>query len=87
MLKEIRYLIFIFIIFLFFFVTGKYYISDENKKKSYKSLNNIEKRIKIFSQNLPILEEDTSNIIEYVENSNENKKKKFNFWQLLEANE
>ena len=32
---------------------------------------------------LPILENDTKNIIEYVEQSNK-KKKKFNFWKLLE---
>ena len=39
MLKEIKYLIFALIIFLFIFFTVKYYFSDNNKKKSYRSLN------------------------------------------------
>ena len=33
---------------------------------------------------LPILENDTENIIEYVNQTNKKKKKKFNFWKLLE---
>ena len=33
------------------------------------------------------LEDDTKNIIEYVEQSNNKKKKKFSFWKLLETNE
>ena len=37
---------------------------------------------------LPVLEDDTKNIIEYVEQpSNNKKKKKFNFWKLLDSNE
>jgi len=84
MLKEIKYLIFIIIISLFLFFTGKYYFSDKNIKKSYRSYNNIDKKIKIYSRDLPILENDTSNVIEYVSQSNKKKKKKFNFWKLLE---
>ena len=87
MLKEIKYLIFIVIIILFIFLISRYYFSDDNKKNSYRSLNNIEKKIDIFAEKLPVLEDDTKNIIEYVENSNSNKKKKFNFWKLLESNE
>tara|TARA_B100000902_G_scaffold194895_1_gene186186 strand:+ start:276 stop:539 length:264 start_codon:yes stop_codon:yes gene_type:complete len=87
MFKEIKYLIFIFIILLFLFLTGRYYFSDDNKKKSYRSLKTINEKIDIYVQNLPILENDTSNIIEYVEQSSDKKKKKFNFWKLLESNE
>ena len=87
MLKEIKYLIFTIIICFFLFFTGKYYFSDSNKKKSYRSLNNIDKKINIYAEKLPILEDDTKNIIEYVEKSNTKKKKKFNFWKLLESNE
>ena len=43
-------------------------------------------QIDIFAEKLPVLEDDTKNIIEYVEQSN-NKKKKFNFWKLLESDE
>ena len=87
MLKEIKYLIFIFVIALFIFLTGRYYYSDENKKKSYGSYKNNDEKIKLYSKNLPILENDTKNIIEYVEQSSTKKKKKFNFWKLLETNE
>ena len=87
MFKEIKYLVFIFIIFLFLFLTGRYYFSDTNKKKSYRSLNSINEKIIIYSKKLPILEDDTKNIIEYAEKSNKKKKKKFNFWKLLETNE
>ena len=87
MLKEIKYLIFILIICLFLFFTVRYYFSDINKKNSYRSLNSINEKINIYAEKLPILEDDTKNIIEYVENSNNKKKKKFNFWNLLESNE
>ena len=87
MLKEIKYLIFLLIISLFIFFTAKYYFSDDNKKKSYRSLKNIDQKIEIYSEKLTILEDDTKNIIEYVEQTNIKKKKKFNFWKLLENNE
>ena len=68
-------------------LTGKYYFSDKNKKNSYRSFKDINEKIEIFSKKIPILEDDTKNIIEYVEQSNVNKKKNFNFWKLLESNE
>ena len=87
MFKEIKYLIFISIICLFIFLIFRYYFSDTNKKNSYRSLNNINEKINIYVKKLPILEDDTKNIVEYVEQSNNKKKKKFNFWELLEINE
>ena len=84
MLKEIKYLIFIVIILSFIFFTGKYYFSDENIKKSYRSYKNINEKIKIYSKELPILENNTKDVIEYVKQTNKKKKKKFNFWKLLE---
>ena len=44
----------------------------------------INEKIKIYSKELPILENDTKDVIEYVKQTNEKKKKKFNFWKLLE---
>ena len=84
MLKEIRFLIFIIVISLFIFLTVKYYFSDENKKKSYRSYKDNDDKIKLYSKNLPILEDDTQDIIEYINQTNKKKKKKFNFWKLLE---
>ena len=83
MLKEIKYLIFIVIISLFLFFTGKYYFSDENIKNSYRSYKNIDEKVKIYSKNLPLLKNDTENIIEYVKQTDKKKKKKFNFWKLF----
>ena len=79
MFKEIKYLIYVFVICLFIFFTARYYFSDTNKKKSYRSLNNIDEKINIYANNLPILEDDTKNIIEYVEQTNEKKRKDFIF--------
>jgi hypothetical protein len=76
MLKEIKYLLFIVIILLFIFFTGKYYFSDENMKKSYRSYQNIDEKIKIYSKELPILENDTNDVIEYVKQTNKKKKEK-----------
>ena len=84
MLKEIKYLLFIVIISSFIFLTGKYYFSNENIKKSYRSYQNIDEKIKMYAKELPILENDTHNIIEYVKQTKKKKKKKFNFWKLLE---
>ena len=84
MIKEIKYFIYIFLISLFIFLILKFYFSDMNKKKSYRSLKNIDEKINLYADRLPILKDDTINIIEYVEQSNDKKKKKFNFWKLLE---
>ena len=84
MWKEVKYVIFIVVISSFLFFTVKYYFSDENVKKSYRSYNSIDERIKIYSLKSPILENDTNDVIEYVNQTNKKKKKKFNFWKLLE---
>ena len=87
MIKEIKHLLYLFVIFLFFFLTAKYYFSDSHKKKSYRLQSNIDKRIEIYSKNIPILENDTKNIIEYVKNTHAKKKKKYHFWKLLDKND
>ena len=69
---------------MFIFFTGKYYFSNENIKNSYRSYKNIDQKIKDYSKNLPLLKSDTENIIEYVKQTDKKKKKKFNFWKLLE---
>ena len=84
MIKEIKHSLYLLVIFLFLFFTAKYYFSDENVKKSYRSYNSVDERIKIYSLKLPILENDTNDVIEYVNQTNKKKKKKFNFWKLLE---
>ena len=75
MLEELKYFFYILIIFIFIFFIGRYYFSDQNKKIIYRSINKMDKNIEKLSKNLHILKSDTKNIIEYVEN-NKNKKKK-----------
>ena len=87
MLKELKYFSYIFIIFFFLFFTGRHYFSDTNKKISYRSINEISKKIDNFSEDLETLKSDTENIIEYVEINKHKKKKKYYFWELLTNND
>ena len=86
MIKEFKYLIFIIIISSFLFFTIRYYFSDNNEKRNYRSLNQINQKLNNYAKKLPILENDTQNIIQYVEQNN-TKKKKYKFWKLLEPND
>ena len=83
MIKELKYVFYIIVIFFFIFFISRYYFSNEYKKKSYRSLSLLEEKINIFSENLVVLENDTNNIIEYVEYQKNNDKKKYSFWELL----
>ena len=87
MIKEIKYLIFVIIIFVFLFFTARYYFSDKNKKNSYRSLTNINNKINLYAENLPTLENNTKNTIEYINESKTKKKKKYYFWELLDKND
>ena len=83
MIKELKYVFYLIIIFFFIFFVSRYYFSDEHKKKSYRSLSNLEEKINIFTENLVTLENDTNNIMEYVEYQKDINKKKYHFWELL----
>ena len=87
MIKEIKYLLYIIFILIFLFFTARYYFSDKNKKNSYRSLANINSKINIYAENLPILNNDTKNIIEYINETKIKNKKKYNFWKLLNKND
>ena len=84
MLKELKYLLYLLTIFIFFFILLKFYLSDSYEKKLYRSLNNYDEVIKKYSKNLPLLENDTQNVIEYVDNNTDKSKKKYKFWKLIE---
>ena len=83
MIKELKYLFFLLIIFFYFFLSIKHYISDENVKKTFRSILDIDKTVSIKEKNLKILENDINNIIEYVENDSSKKEKKYFFLELL----
>ena len=87
MLKELKYLFYLFVIILFFFLALKYYFSDDNKKKSYRSYKQVKEKITIYSQNIILLKSDTNDIVEYVEKTLDKNKKNYNFWKLINNNE
>ena len=87
MLKELKYLLYLFVILLFFFLSLKYYFSDDNKKNSYKSYKSMDEKISNYSQNIILLKSDTIDIIEYVEKTIDKNKKNYNFWKLINNNE
>ena len=74
MFKELKYVFYLLVIFLFIFFISKYYFSDQNKKKSYRCLNSIDQNIEKHSTNLQILKSDTEDIIDYVENNTDQNK-------------
>ena len=83
MIKELKYLFFVLVIFFFIFFTVRFYFSDENMRKSYRSTSLLEEKIKESENNLILLKNDTENIIEFVEYKNNKKAKKYSFWKLL----
>ena len=87
MLKELKYLLYLFVIILFFFISLKYYFSDDNKKNSYRSFKQVDEKIINYSQNIILLKSDTIDIVEYVEKTIDKNKKNYNFWKLINNNE
>ena len=87
MLKEFKYLIFLIVIFFFIFFTLRYYFSDQNKKNSYTTFNQIDKKIEKSMNDLILLKNDTENIIDFVEYKNNKKTEKYSFWELLYNND
>jgi len=87
MLKELKYLLYLFVITVFFFLSLKYYFSDNNKKNSYRSYKQVDEKITLYIQNIILLKSDTIDIVEYVEKTIDNNKKNYNFWKLINNNE
>ena len=83
MKKELKYLFYVVTILLFLIFVGTYYFSDKNKKNSYRSAQLYSDKISSYDDNLLVLESDTENIIEYVENNMNQNKKTYHFWKLL----
>jgi hypothetical protein len=87
MLKELKYLLYLFVITLFLFLSLRYYFSDDNKKNSYRSFKQVDEKIINYSQNIILLKSDTIDIVEYVEKTIDKNKKNYNFWKLINNNE
>ena len=86
MIKLIN-IFFILITLLFLIFVFKHYLSNKNIKKININRSNIENIVKSKISNLPILKNDTKNVIEfnsgYQEEIKQNKPR--NFWQLLKV--
>jgi len=87
MLKELKYLLYLLVITSFFFLSLKYYFSDDNIKNSYRSYKQVDEKIINYSQNIILLKSDTIDIVEYVEKTIDKNKKNYNFWKLIDNNE
>ena len=87
MIKELKYFLYSITVASFIFFILNYYFSDENKKKSYRSTQVFDSKIVDYSKTLQILESDTENIVEYVENNFNKDKKKYKFWELIIDND
>ena len=78
-------LLLIIFIFLFFFNIYKHYSSNTNIKNVNLNRSNIDTIVDAKISNLPILKNDTDNVIEFnssfLEEINDDKKRKF--WDLL----
>ena len=88
MLKEVKYVVYLLIIFFFIFFVIKFYLSENNIKWSNKVIlqyQNISDK-KFIS--LLIIKDDTNDIIEYTNEIEEfRNKKQRKFWDLLKTNE
>ena len=87
MIKELKYFLHAVTIIGFIFFILNYYFSDENKKNSYRSTKVFDSKIVKYSKTLQSLENDTENIVEYVENTFNKDKKKYKFWELIIDND
>ena len=68
---------------MFIFFSIRFYTSDENIKKTFRNLNNINNDLSTNNQNLPLVSNDTEDIIKYLNNDENSNKKKYSFWNLL----
>ena len=83
MLKELKYFIFFLVISFFIFFSINHYVSDNNKKKTFRQLSLIDSSLKKYENSIPLMINDTEYIVKYL-NKNENKNmKKYSFWDLL----
>ena len=84
-MHKIINLFFLITILLFFFNIYSYYSSNKNIKNINLNRSNIEKIIKTKISDVPVLENDTNNVIEFNSSFSEEIKsnEQRNFWNLL----
>ena len=88
MLKEVKHVVYLLTIFFSIFFVVKFYLSENNIKLSNKVMLQYQNELDKKFNNLPIIKDDTNDIIEYTNEIEEFKnKKQRKFWDLLKTNE
>ena len=85
MLKKIINIFYLASFLIFIILTVRFYFSDQNIRETNKSRSFYSVKINNKTQNLPLLKNDTNNIIEYINDVEVYKKnkKKFTFCDLI----
>ena len=85
MLKKIKNIFYLTSFFIFIILTIKFYFSDQNINHTNKSRALYSAKINEKTQNLTLLKNDTSNVIEYIDEIEiyKKRKKKYKFWDLI----
>ena len=85
MLKKIKNIFYLVSFFIFIILTTRFYFSDQNIRETNKSRSLYSVKLNNNTQNLPLLKNDTNNIIEYIDDIEvyKKKKKKYTFWDLI----
>ena len=85
MLKKIKKIFYIGSCSIFILLITKFYFSDQNVREANKSRSFYSVNLNNNIQNLPLLKNDTNNIIEYSNDveAYKKKKKKFTFFGLI----
>ena len=88
MLKELKYVVYLLTIFFFIFIVIKFYLSEDNIKWNNKVIIQYQNILDKKFISLPIIKDDTNDIIEYTnEIENFKNKKQRKFWDLFKTNE
>ena len=86
MIKEVKYLVYLLIIFFSIFFVIKFYLSENNIKLNNKVMLQYQNKLDKKFNNLPIIKNDTNDIIEYTNEIEEFKNKKpRKFWDLFKS--
>ena len=87
MYNRIKNVFFLIIFFIFIFLISKYYFSEQNIIFINQSRSSYETSLGNDKNNLPVLKNDTNNIIIYVSDlENFKNKRKKRFWEKLISN-
>ena len=87
MFKKNTNIFFLISFFIFIFLVTKYYFSEQNLIFTNKSRSSYSLTLNKYANNLPLLKNDTNNIIIYINDLEEFKnKRKKRFWEKLISN-